>query len=130
MLSNYKKFEQIEGELIEILLFGNVIKHLNINEAAYILNENNYKQNLNDFRNGFQKANEIILENYEVYGVFSEEFKEFKKDWKEWKKVKNNVIMGNMKITNKIDPKDIIIEVPKRNDLHGKLRTTIEIKKK
>ena len=49
------------GEYLEEILFGKKITHLRALESLYILNEDNYKQNLNDFKKNFQN-----LYNYSV----------------------------------------------------------------
>ena len=52
-----KKFieERESGKNLETLLFGRVIRSLNLAEALYLLNENNYQKHLNDFRDGFTR---------------------------------------------------------------------------
>ena len=42
------------GEYLEELLFGEKIKYLRILESLYILNEDNYAQNIEDFKQNFQ----------------------------------------------------------------------------
>ena len=42
------------GEYLEGILFGDKIKYLRILESLYILNEDNYNQNLEDFKHNFQ----------------------------------------------------------------------------
>ena len=42
---------------MEIKLFGRVINKLTINEALYILNINNYSQNIEEFQNNFVACN-------------------------------------------------------------------------
>ena len=45
------------GERLEIKLFGRVINKLTINEALYILNINNYNQNIKEFQKNFYACN-------------------------------------------------------------------------
>ena len=45
------------GETLEIRLFGRKVNELTINEALYILNIKNYKQNLKSFLYNFKKCN-------------------------------------------------------------------------
>ena len=62
LYSNYAKDKKKEsGEIIEIKLFGEVKCYLTIKEALFILNINNYKLALDDFKTQFQKCNEKIL---------------------------------------------------------------------
>ena len=48
------------GESLEYLLFGKKINRLNLFECLYILNEKNYEQDLNQFRENFIKINDIV----------------------------------------------------------------------
>ena len=43
------------GEYLEELLFGEKMTRLRILESLYILNEDNYAQNIEDFKQNFQK---------------------------------------------------------------------------
>ncbi len=62
------------GNQLEFLLFGKVIDSLNIIESLFILNENNYKQSLKEFRNNFKRIKEEVLEGkkdcFEIKGIF------------------------------------------------------------
>ena len=51
------------GEKLEIKLFGRVINKITIKEALYILNINNYSQNIDDFKNNFGNCNNINIQN-------------------------------------------------------------------
>ena len=48
------------GESLEYLLFGKKINRLNLFECLYILNEENYEQDLQQFRENFIKINDIV----------------------------------------------------------------------
>ena len=49
------------GYYVEMALFGKIIKTLTYEEALYILNLNNYKKSLDEFRNGFEFLKEESL---------------------------------------------------------------------
>lgn len=55
------------GKYIEYALFGKTLEMINLNEALYILNENNYKKSFLEFQYGF---NNIEEKNLKVEGVF------------------------------------------------------------
>ena len=55
------------GKAVEILLYGRVIEDLNAKEAIFILDNNNDKLSLDEFRNKF-----IALENRKLIDVFEE----------------------------------------------------------
>ena len=59
---------------MELLLFGNILDNINIKQALYILNENNYQKNIFQFKEDFEnlyKLNEK-KDDYEIMGEFSE----------------------------------------------------------
>ena len=51
------------GHLFEYLLYNRIVDDVNLKEAVYINNINNYSKSLNDFRNGFIELDKISLEN-------------------------------------------------------------------
>ena len=55
------------GKYIEYALFGKTLEMINLNEALYILNENNYKKSFLEFQYGFKNIEE---KNLKVKGVF------------------------------------------------------------
>ena len=59
---NGKSIGRESGEYIEILLFGKILNHLTVKESLYVLNIENYSQNLENFRNNFQKCEDITME--------------------------------------------------------------------
>ena len=117
-----RKNENLEGEsgkYIEILLFGKIIKTINVFEAQYILNENNYNKSLFDFTIGF---NELMVQ--DLFGnnkIFSE-FDIIKKYFNF-----NNERESLQKIFIKVKEryKDIdnyIIKISNKNDIMGMKR--------
>ena len=71
------------GENLEEIFFGRKIEKLRMLECLYILNENNYKQSLQDFRKNFQNLydNSInysekvkFLQNHSPKAIFKEFF--------------------------------------------------------
>ena len=48
------------GENKECILYGKVMGNINIFESLYLLNENNYEQSLDDFRNNFNNILNIV----------------------------------------------------------------------
>ena len=68
------------GSNLEELLFGRKILNLTLLEALYILNEENFKQNLNDYNNNFKKMRSynVLLEekrkyfNFKNGGIFTQ----------------------------------------------------------
>ena len=63
------------GRHIELLLFNRIVNQINLGEAMYILNENNYNKSINEFNKGFNDLND---EDLNIRGVF-EEFNYIKK---------------------------------------------------
>ena len=70
------------GNFIELLLFGRIIKTLNVQESLYILNENNYDKNLSDFLIGFNQLNDNDLFGGKIYNEFNILREYFKNDEK------------------------------------------------
>ena len=61
--SNYAKGKEKEsGETMEIKLFGRVLAGLTIKEALFILNEDNYSLDLNEFKEAFLNCNKKDFE--------------------------------------------------------------------
>ena len=54
-LKKHSLDEREGGKEMELLLFGRVINSLSLKEALYILNENNYKKNIFQFKEDFEK---------------------------------------------------------------------------
>ena len=50
------------GMSIEYILFGKSITEINLLECLYIMNEENYNQNLNEFKENFMNIKEIVKE--------------------------------------------------------------------
>ena len=50
------------GFHIEYLLFGRAVSTLDLFECLYIMNEDNYKQDINDFRENFKNIRKIVLD--------------------------------------------------------------------
>ena len=62
MENNNKKdiIQKEGGNCFEMILFGRVIKNINLFECLYILNEENYKQDLKEFKENFMNIKEIV----------------------------------------------------------------------
>ena len=62
------------GEYLELLLFNNIIKNLNLAEVLYILNESNYDKSLIEFRTDFEKLKLGDIENDDIIikGIFKD----------------------------------------------------------
>lgn len=50
------------GENFECLLFGEIMENINLFQSLYLLNEKNYEQNLNEFRENFKNIISIVKE--------------------------------------------------------------------
>ena len=50
------------GNSLEYLLFGKIIGRIDLFECLYIMNEDNYEQNLEQFRENFRKIKDIVIE--------------------------------------------------------------------
>ena len=57
------------GRFIELLMFNQVLHRINISQALYILNENNYNKTINEFNEGFNLLKDDDLK---IEGVFHE----------------------------------------------------------
>ena len=62
------------GRAMELLLFGKIIHSLNIKQALYILNENNYNKDIYQFKEDFEKLYQAgeNVNDYIISGEFSE----------------------------------------------------------
>ena len=70
-----KNFPMREGgRIMEKLLFGKIIENINIIEALYILDENNYKKDIYQFKKDFENLTgiEAKKEHHSINGEFSE----------------------------------------------------------
>ena len=56
------------GLFLELLLFNKIIEYITLADALFILNEDNYKKSLSDFKNTFEKKN---YDDLIIKGVFS-----------------------------------------------------------
>ena len=59
---NNENYYKEGGQSVEILMFGRVIEELSAKEAIFILNKNNYKLPLNEFRSEFMSLGKKKLE--------------------------------------------------------------------
>jgi hypothetical protein len=103
------------GHFMELILFGKVIKKLSYEEVLYILNEDNYKKSLENFRKGFSELNNKDLN---INGPF--------KDFNILDNSKSDEIKKNafIKVKNNYDIDDILknakITIPLVNDVIGR----------
>ena len=58
---NKNIYKELNEGGFHYLLFGKDISSLNLFECLYIMNENNYKQNINEFRENFKNIRNIAL---------------------------------------------------------------------
>jgi len=63
------------GYFIEFALYGRILETITIEQAFYILNENNYDKNFLEFQEGF---NNIQKKDLYIQGEFSDDFKNIK----------------------------------------------------
>ena len=111
----YLKFKE-GAYYMEIALFGRVIKTLSYGEALYILNEDNYKKSLNDFRKGFME----LPVNMVIKGPFSDFNLNNINDIDE---IKTTISIKAKRddVDDNDDEKDVLnhikISIPLRNDL-------------
>ena len=100
------------GKYIEYALFGKTLEMINLNEALYILNENNYKKSFLEFQYGF---NNIEEKNLKVEGVFKNLCKSIKLNQNYIKYSKQIYIL-----TNTSHFKEKKISCRNRNDVLGR----------
>ena len=108
------------GNFIELLLFGRIIKTLNVQESLYILNENNYDKNLSDFLIGFNQLNDNDLFGGKIYNEFNILREYFKNDEKSSIIEFQNTIISAK--PNEINMKECYITNNNQNDLFGMRR--------
>ena len=100
---------------MEIALFGRIIKYLSYGEALYILNQENYKKSLDEFRKGFM---ELSYEDLVIKGQFSDY--NLGNETK-IKKYENTISIKAKKYIESSTPfKKIKISIPLRNDVIGR----------
>ena len=100
------------GCYMEFALYGRIIETLNIQQALYIMNENNYNKTFLEFQEGF---NDIKKEDIQVKGVFEESTKDINLET-DIKKYNKNIYMP-LKSTH-LDEKIIVCKM--KNDLIGR----------
>ena len=100
------------GYYIEYALFGRMLESINLQQALYILNENNYNKTYLEFQEGFNniKKEDLILE-----GVFKEMFKDIKLEEIDTNEKKNLYLP-----LNPIKLKEKIIVRSLKNDVIGR----------
>ena len=110
----YLKFKE-GGYYLEFSLFGRIIKNLSYGEALYILNLDNYKKSLNEFREGFMQLSQTDLI---MKGPFSDYNLEDELKINEYK---NSFFIKAKDGNESIDIlNDIKISIPLRNDIPGR----------
>lgn len=113
-----KNIDQKEGgEYMELIFFGKVIDLLNINQACFLLNENNYNKTCFDFQKDFEelKKEDLIITN----GIFKEEFQKIS--------IEKNFSLDNKYIKakkSKYDEPYIYCNI--KNDVIGKKKIIIK----
>ena len=104
------------GYYLEIALFGRIIKNLSYGEALYILNEDNYKKSLEEFRKGFM---ELSSKDLYLKGQF--DYLNLKNE-SELKDLMHSISIkaknSNNEKSNII--KDLKISIPWKNDVIGR----------
>ena len=100
------------GSYIEYTLYGRRLESINMEQALYILNENNYNKTYLEFQEGFNniKKEDLILE-----GVFKEMFKDIKLEEIDTNEKKNLYLP-----LNPIELKEKIIVRSLKNDVIGR----------
>ena len=106
--------EREGGEYMELIFFGKVMNELNIKQAFYLLNENNYKKNCFEFQKGFEELqiDDLINEN----GIFRVEMNQAKSTLK--KNIEFNKIF--IKAKNSLTIKGPYIYCSIKNDIPGR----------
>ena len=102
------------GRHIELLLFNQILHRINITQALYILNEENYKKSVNDFVEGFNQLNEKDLNIKGVFGEFNS-IKNIDRN----KASKIEALISTEPREEYNIEKDIFIEITDENDVIG-----------
>ena len=104
------------GYNLELALFGRIIKNLSYKEALYILNLDNYKKSLEEFRKGFMKLSQ---EDLNMQGPFNEY------NIKDQSKIGKHMENISIKAKNENDKNDFSksdkIIIPFRNDIKDRI---------
>ena len=100
------------GYYIEYALYGRRLESINMEQALYILNENNYNKTYLEFQEGF---NNIKKEDLKLEGVFKEMFKDIKLEEIDTNEKKNLYLP-----LNPIKLKEKIIVRSLKNDVIGR----------
>ena len=101
------------GSYIELALFGRILEEINLEQALYILNENNYQKTFLDFQDGF---NNIQKQDLLVEGVFKDLFEKIN-FIDNFNKFSKTVYIGQKSLHNK--EKKIACKI--KNDVLGKV---------
>ncbi len=100
------------GYYIEYALFGRMLEIINVEQALYLLNENNYKKTYLEFQEGF---NNIKKEDLIIEGTFKEMFKDIKLE-EIYSDIKKNLYLPSN--PNKFKEKIIVRSL--KNDVIGR----------
>ena len=100
------------GYYIEYALFGRMLEIINMEQALYLLNENNYKKTYLEFQEGF---NNIKKEDLIIEGTFKEMFKDIKLE-EIYSDIKKNLYLPSN--PNKFKEKIIVRSL--KNDVIGR----------
>ena len=110
-----KEFDLREsGRFIELLMFNQVLHRINLSQALYILNENNYNKTVNEFNEGFNLLKDDDLK---IEGTF----KEFNliREYENFSKIDQETMIST-EPSEKINIQtDYFIEILDENDVLG-----------
>ena len=112
-----KDFEEVEsGHYFEFLLFNKIIESITLGEALFILNEDNYKKSLIDFKTDFENKN---IKDLVIKGVFSDFNKYLDLDSITFDEL-NKTFIENKAVYNSASVLDSYIENYLEDDVIGK----------
>ena len=101
------------GTYIDYALYGRTLKFLNLKQALYVMNEDNYDKNFLDFQKGF---NNIQQKDLEIKGEFAKVFEN--KNFDEiYLKDKKNIYLSTKSLQNE----EIRIDCKIRHDVVGRI---------
>ena len=108
--------EREGGKYFEGILFNQILKKMNLKQAIYILNENNYTKSYFDFNKGFQslKDSDLIIQ-----GEFSELNQEISKLFKPNQNLSEYIIQTDDDEDDDPEMEDISINVDIEDDVIG-----------
>ena len=105
-----KKEDEEGSRYMEYLLFNLILKKINLKQAIYILNEDNYNKSLTDFRNDFISQNKNSVKINGEFNHLNDIIKSLLKKNEDPSNLSNYIIVNDSSSNNEFDSIDIDVD--------------------